>query len=1040
MHQPDPTAEINARKMAHSAVFPRRGSGTGGSSNALTAAGSGIGTSNAVSTDDYPPPLLIQPPPPVAASSSGAQQHPSIPPQSLNLLAQPQHQPQPLSQSGAQMKKKSGFQITSVTSAQISASMSSNNSIAEDTESYDDLDESHTEDLSSSEILDVSLSRATDLGEPGRSSSEETLNNFQEVETPGAVSPNLPRLPQHHLPAHSQQNVMINGNVHSHHHHGHLHPSHAASVCAGLSPGPVSGKLSVSGNSDNVVLPVPVTSISSSGTCASLLPNIRSASTTGSIGVSSGTNTLKNVNIISMSGGNAKGATSMLVSNITSTVNVNAVSGATGNVNMTMLSSTGNGTSAVSSIPSNAANASLGTASGSVASQPQLPLAGASRFRVVKLDSSSEPFKKGRWTCTEYYERENAAAVAEGVAINKTVESIKQNPLDMSSERESTSGSSVSSTVSTLSHYTESVGSGEMGASCVMQQQAFQGLGPPQIDFGSAGLQSIPSSGLPQSVSQAQLAQLQLQPQEISYSQQKQVQHTVQTSINIAAGVPCAPVNIINVPSSLGHQQPSVSTMAPQQLQYSQQTSSVQTLPGVPQQQVKYAQQQQTPTSQMTSVHLMPVNQSSAAGSMQEYMQHPPKLQTSIPSVQPGVTGVGAVAPVPLVQAQSLQLQIQSTAVQAQSSVAASQPTVHTQATMPSVSAGGQLLSLSQQGNIPPVVQQQSVVNQATTSVIQQNAPMASSQVLQPPQPAIIQQGMQVSVSGLPPQVIMAPPTPLLPLQTQTQAMESVVQGIPSQQIPAVSPIPPVATAPTVNQVCSNVPPGIPSAPTVLGSLSTAQSSAGQNVNLVQSVSQPPIIATSLSVAHNVPQQIPLSSAHFPVMSLSQSMATRIEEARSFMEHSVSGLPQVAAGDRGVGASATLDGSSSSILAPGSLLPLKALPLSTPLVDGEDESSSGASVVAIDNKIEQAMDLVKSHLMYAVREEVEVLKEQIKELIEKNSQLEQENSLLKTLASPEQLAQFQAQLQTSSPPAATQTPGAAQPPAQPVSQSSGSTT
>ncbi|GCB79791.1 TSC22 domain family protein 1-like isoform X2 [Scyliorhinus torazame] len=77
-----------------------------------------------------------------------------------------------------------------------------------------------------------------------------------------------------------------------------------------------------------------------------------------------------------------------------------------------------------------------------------------------------------------------------------------------------------------------------------------------------------------------------------------------------------------------------------------------------------------------------------------------------------------------------------------------------------------------------------------------------------------------------------------------------------------------------------------------------------------------------------------------------------------------------------------------------------------------DSSSSGASVVAIDNKIEQAMDLVKSHLMYAVREEVEVLKEQIKDLVARNSQLEQENNLLKTLASPEQLAQFQAQLQT----------------------------
>uniref|UniRef100_A0A8P4KNG3 TSC22 domain family protein 1 n=1 Tax=Dicentrarchus labrax TaxID=13489 RepID=A0A8P4KNG3_DICLA len=90
--------------------------------------------------------------------------------------------------------------------------------------------------------------------------------------------------------------------------------------------------------------------------------------------------------------------------------------------------------------------------------------------------------------------------------------------------------------------------------------------------------------------------------------------------------------------------------------------------------------------------------------------------------------------------------------------------------------------------------------------------------------------------------------------------------------------------------------------------------------------------------------------------------------------------------------------------------------LRTHHAEGEEDSSSGASVVAIDNKIEQAMDLVKSHLMYAVREEVEVLKEQIKELIERNTQLEQENNLLKNLASPEQMAQFQAQVQTGSSP------------------------
>ncbi|NXI61706.1 T22D3 protein, partial [Anseranas semipalmata] len=72
-------------------------------------------------------------------------------------------------------------------------------------------------------------------------------------------------------------------------------------------------------------------------------------------------------------------------------------------------------------------------------------------------------------------------------------------------------------------------------------------------------------------------------------------------------------------------------------------------------------------------------------------------------------------------------------------------------------------------------------------------------------------------------------------------------------------------------------------------------------------------------------------------------------------------------------------------------------------------------------------DLVKNHLMYAVREEVEVLKEQIKELLEKNSQLERENSLLKTLASPEQLEKFQSRLPAEVLCPQEQSPGAAAP-------------
>ncbi|XP_038147550.1 TSC22 domain family protein 2-like [Cyprinodon tularosa] len=82
----------------------------------------------------------------------------------------------------------------------------------------------------------------------------------------------------------------------------------------------------------------------------------------------------------------------------------------------------------------------------------------------------------------------------------------------------------------------------------------------------------------------------------------------------------------------------------------------------------------------------------------------------------------------------------------------------------------------------------------------------------------------------------------------------------------------------------------------------------------------------------------------------------------------------------------------------------------------DGDGASGANVVAIDNKIEQAMDLVKSHLMYAVREEVEVLKEQIKELYERNSVLERENAVLKSLANTQQLTQLSSQLSCLSPP------------------------
>ncbi|XP_077470815.1 TSC22 domain family protein 2-like isoform X2 [Stigmatopora argus] len=179
--------------------------------------------------------------------------------------------------------------------------------------------------------------------------------------------------------------------------------------------------------------------------------------------------------------------------------------------------------------------------------------------------------------------------------------------------------------------------------------------------------------------------------------------------------------------------------------------------------------------------------------------------------------------------------------------------------------------------------------------------------------------------------------------------------------------------------------------------------------------------------------------------------APRLQTAAASTAH---GLPTAGIGQTEGGGVGKSDGAAARPLLPESLQ------LATPTVnslfgihipvDGDEDSASGANIVAIDNKIEQAMDLVKSHLMYAVREEVEVLKEHIKELFERNSVLERENAVLKSLANSEQLSQLPAgppnpqtpaqqqqqqqqpppppQQQQPPPPPSTQTPGQQQPP------------
>ncbi|XP_036304593.1 TSC22 domain family protein 2 isoform X4 [Pipistrellus kuhlii] len=217
-------------------------------------------------------------------------------------------------------KKKSCFQITSVTTAQVATS------ITEDTESLDDPDESRTEDVSS-EIFDVS--RATDYGPEEvceRSSSEETLNNVGDAETPGTVSPNL----------------LLDGQL-------------AAAATAPANGGGAVSARSVIGALANT-----------GATAATAAPS----------------------------------------------------SGAPG------------------------APPAAGSSAGPAPSQPTTTC--SSRFRVIKLDhGSGEPYRRGRWTCMEYYERDSDSSV-----LTRSGDCIRHsNTFDQTTDRDSGLGATGGSVV-----------------------------------------------------------------------------------------------------------------------------------------------------------------------------------------------------------------------------------------------------------------------------------------------------------------------------------------------------------------------------------------------------------------------------------------------------------------------------------------------------------------------------------------------------------------------------------------------------------------
>lgn len=512
-----------------------------------------------------------------------------------------------------------------------------------------------------------------------------------------------------------------------------------------------------------------------------------------------------------------------------------------------------------------------------------------SRFRVIKLDhGTGEPFRRGRWTCTEFYEKDS-----EGSAVSRTVDSIRHasaTTLDPAADRDSGLGQTGGSVVAPATH-------------------SGQGLG---------------------SVADASLSSSRMHSVETPPQQQQQIQHPhysarqqgVSGSATQSAFSSSKPTAVPAQPP-VGGLQPS----APQSVLPVGQN-------GLPQ-----------PVVHIQKSPIMPPTAQTVA--------YPPQQQQQLPMGH-HLTGPSSG----LLQNQ----------------------TEYYQQQQPGLSAGQSL-----------PVSSLSAVGQAHAPVL----PPASGAASVPSQVGDV---AGAGGGSVPP----GQPAPVL-LQQQAGGMG----GVGGSMLVGGSAVSQYAAA------AQPQPHGLHPA-----------SSGVQNV---------PAIAVSSSVPATVPAAVPsASSAAMPNATTSSLPPGQIPHSRTLVALGAQGLPaagfgHVEGGGGGGGKSEGLVNAQSPVVSgkePVKPLMPESLQLTTPTVnslfgihipvDGDVDRASGTNVAAIDNKIEQAMDLVKSHLMYAVREEVEVLKEQIKELFERNSVLERENAVLKSLANSEQLSQLPAHSATSS--------------------------
>uniref|UniRef100_A0A4W5PTJ9 TSC22 domain family member 2 n=1 Tax=Hucho hucho TaxID=62062 RepID=A0A4W5PTJ9_9TELE len=517
----------------------------------------------------------------------------------------------------------------------------------------------------------------------------------------------------------------------------------------------------------------------------------------------------------------------------------------------------------------------------------------SSRFRVIKLDhGTGEPFRRGRWTCTEFYEKDSEG----NTVVNRTADNIRHaNALDPSAERDS--------------------GLGLTGGSVVAP-----------ATLSGQGLDSIVDTAAP-SASHIHPVDTLLQQQQLHH----QNYHMGQPGTATSNAFPT------NKPMAVSVQQPALGTIQP-----AAPKNLLVGFNGLPQTGIHIQKSHSVPPAAQTQPLAYPLQQ------QQPMLQHLP-LAHHLSNQPSGL---------PQNQADYYQ---------------------HHQPVMEAVASAGQTLSVASLSVGQPMGQGPSPVMTPATGAPMQGqvgelaaagggVPLSLSQ----PAPGL----MGAGIGGVGASMLLGRGSTL-----QQPVGQYASTGMP--QPLGLHSMPPSA---------QNVPTAVVAVTTSIAGVPTTVPCASNTAAAV------PATMSNLTAALLPGQQAPMARSGGGAQGLLAAGFDQVEEGSRKVEGLAATQPPTIAEKNLMKTPEGLHQADNP-----SVNSLFGIPIQ---MDWDEDSASGASVVAIDNKIEQAMDLVKSHLMYAVREEVEVLKEQIKELFERNSMLERENAVLKSLANSDQLSQL----------------------------------